>query len=281
LKNILFIFCFLSLLSCFTVCGNSSPDKIKEKIKQDKNDNAQLLQKVGMNYVEENDYKRANKCLLQALEKNKDTKEKSFYWCGLTYLYLARNARYHNKWKEAEKYYEKAAEILEKSLIEQEYKTELAQSEKENFVALCIVYKWLQVCFIRNDNVYKVLPLYPKIQKLKQTNKNSIYFVDIYPILVGSYTELEKYKQASELITEGLKMYNSLPKTQKVKSSIASLWWSKAKILHLTGKSKQAFKIGSKAYAVLKKTYSDDPEAIALITKMLEDMRTETPFSSK
>ena len=271
-------FAVLLLLAIFLIfyflIGNT-------KTKQNEDDLAQLLQEYGMRYVEKDDYANAKEYLLRALEKSNISEKKSFSWYGHTYLYLARNARYHNKWQEAEKYYEKAADSLEKSMAGIKNKAKLSQTEKDSFMALCIVYKWIQVCFIRNDTTLKVLQLYPKIQRLKKINKNSVHFANIFPILVGSYTELEKYDQASKLITEGLDMYKCLPKTIETQNSVASLWWSEAKILHLTGKSKKAFEIGSKAYAVLKKKYSNDPETIALITKMLENMRTGTPFDGK
>jgi len=106
----------------------------------------QLLRNIGINYMELDEYKKAKGYMFKALAKFNIIEKERFSEEGITYLYLARNARYHSKWKEAEKYYEKSAELIENSLQSlKSYgfnKIKLAKAEENAFVALCIAYKW-------------------------------------------------------------------------------------------------------------------------------------------
>ncbi|MFA6716408.1 MAG: tetratricopeptide repeat protein [Victivallaceae bacterium] len=239
-----------------------------------------LLLDIGMNYIEMDNYKKAKEHLLKAFENFEYVWKTHLYWCGVTCLHLANNARYHKKWQEAEKYYEQTAELLEKHLgfYQNDDSGELHDQIESAFTTLCVVYQWLPTCFLNNNNLSKIQTLYHKVQTLKKINRNTSSFAAIYLPLAGSYIEIKEYKQAHSLIKEGLEIYNSLPETSQTRNSIAFLWWSKAKILHMTGHSKEAYQLGSKAYAALKGKYADKPETLALFTKMLEDMRTGTPF---
>jgi len=256
---------FLTMFLIFYSLTNNA------KTNQDEDDLAQLLQNHGINYVEKDDYANAKYYLLRALEKNKISEEKSLSWRGLTYLYLARNARYHNKWKEAENYYEKAASSLEKSLASIKNKAKLSQTEKDTFMTLCIVYKWLQRCFCLNQTQSKALTIYEKVKLLKINYSSSTLVLDIYPGLISNFMDLKKYKDSIKLADGAIDLYSSMKLSPKEQDQVATLWWLKANIFHLTGKPEKAVQTGQKAYAEFAKNHTKNSRYLRKISSCLKE----------
>ena len=241
------------------------------KPKENDADLAQLLQEYGIRYVEKDDYANAKDYLLRALEKSKIAGKKSFFWYGQTYLFLARNARYHNKWKESETYYEEAAGFLEKSLANIQNKTKLTQTEKKSFMALCIVYKWLQRCFCLNQTQSKALTIYEKVKLLKINYPSSTLVPDIYPGLISNFMDLKKYKASIKLADEAIDLYSSMELSSKEQDQVATLWWLKANIFHLTGSPQKAVQTGQKAYAEFAKNHTKKSRYLRKISSCLKD----------
>jgi tetratricopeptide (TPR) repeat protein len=240
----------------------------------------QLLLNIGTNYMELDEYKKAKGYMFKALikfniiEKERDLEE------GITYLYLARNARYHNKWKEAEINYVKSAKLLEKYLALRENtelnKSSLKQTEGTAFMALCIVYKWLQKCFHKNKAQIKAIEIYLKIAKWEKQYKNSIYIADIYPSLIANYIDLKKYKQALLITKEGMLNLEPLPVSSQRQSLMATFCYLDAKIMFLSGDKEKAIKKCKNALTLFKKI-NPRSNRVKLISKKLEEWKTKTP----
>ena len=233
-----------------------------------------ILLDFGINYSNMEKYENAKEHLLRALGKFQYNSKNYLYWRGITSFHIARNARYHNKWKEAENYYEKAVRLLEKYLASlKNNKHNLEQIEKNAFLGICLAYKWLQTCYHCNNVPNKSLQTYYKIKKIWKTN--SIDLIQIYPSLIANYIDLKKYKQALLIIQEGILYLKSLPVSLEKQSLIATFCYLDAKIMFLSGDKEKAIKKCKNALALFKKINSSSSK-VKLISKRLEEWKNET-----
>lgn len=234
----------------------------------------QILLNLGLCNMNLNNYKEAEKYFLKSLVIFNNIDENKLFWQGTVYLYLARNARYHKNWKTAEEYYEKSADLLEKCLASLNGKPN-KQTEEGAFEGLCLAYKWLQTCFYYNKVVDKSLATYCKFKSLtkdckfdKMAEHNLICVVDVYPPLVANYIDLKKYKQASQLITEGKTIVEFLPSSSQRQQLMATFCYLEAKVLFFSGDKSKAIEKCKKALAFFKKT-SPNSSITTIISKNL------------
>ena len=234
---------------------------------------------TGINYMELDNYSEAKKYLMEALVIFRKLDKSGIAWQGSAYLFLAHNARYHNKWKEAETYYEKATVLFEKILFNKNVKNKFSKKSMDMaFIGICKAYKWLPQCYFHTRTLEKIDILYPKLVKLQKIETKSILLLDIFSSWAPFYIELDDYAKALVLVDKGLKTLKSLPPSNYNKKKKGFLLWSKAKALHLTGKSQTAYKNGLIAFSILKNYYSNNPQTLAMLENMLESMKKGMPF---
>jgi tetratricopeptide (TPR) repeat protein len=208
---------------------------------------------TGINYMELDNYSEAKKYLMDALAIFRKLDKSGIAWQGSAYLFLAHNARYHNKWKEAETYYEKATVLFEKILFNKNVKNKFSKKSMDMaFIGICKAYKWLQFCFYKNSHQQKAILIYAKIKKLDDKSITN-FIVDIYPGIISNYMDLKKYKQAHVLIEEALRLYESFELNKENLDNIATLWWLKANVYNLSGNTPRAIIAGKKACTILNK----------------------------
>lgn len=235
----------------------------------------QILLNLGLCNMNLNNYKKAEKYFLKSLEPFNNINENKLFWEGTVYLYLARNARYHKKWQEAEKYYEKSVDLLEKCLASLRDKPN-KQTEESAFEGLCLAYKWLQTCFYYNKVLDKSLTVYCKFKSLtkdckfdKMPEHNLICVVDVYPPLVANYIDLKEYKQASQLIAEGKAIVEFLPSSSQCQQLLATFCYLEAKVLFFSGDKSKAIEKCKKVLAFFKKA-SPDSDITTIISQNLK-----------
>ncbi|MCP3967474.1 MAG: tetratricopeptide repeat protein [Lentisphaerae bacterium] len=238
----------------------------------------QVRQTLGATYIKQDDYQNAKKYLLEAISTFQKIDEDISFWLGTTYLLLARNARFHKKWPEAETYYWKASKLFEKHLTQSTDELPNDRKTQTAITGLSVTFKWLAVCLLYNENLTKIDSLYSKLPWFKKICHSPKLLADIYKPWIGIYINLGKYKRASNLIEKALRIYKKLPQNNQTKNSTAFLLWSKAKILHLTGKSKEAYKLGLQASKILNISNSNNPKNLSKIKSILKSMKDGTPF---
>jgi tetratricopeptide (TPR) repeat protein len=249
---------------------------IKYAVKAKKNNTfmGQVFLNTGTNYIDLKDYSNAKKSFSRALKCFQKIKEDALYWQGVTYLLLARNARWDSRWKEAEEKYERAVALLEEYLISDKQKANLDGA----YCCICMAFKWLPKCYLQNKKLERIDILYPKLGMLQKIKNRSIDLGNVYSSWAAFYVMLDKYDKAIYLSDCGLKIFRSLPQDEYIKKQTGNLLWSKAKALHLSGKSRKAFQVGTQAYNNLEKYYSNSPHIIKKLQNMLGDMKNGTPF---
>lgn len=233
----------------------------------------QILLNLGLCSMNLNNDKEAEKYFLKSLTPFNNINGNNLFWQGTAYLYLAHSAQYHKKWKEAEKYYEQTAELLEKYLgfYQNDGSGELHDQIESAFTTLCLSYKWLQRCFCVNQTQSKALVIYEKIKRLKTDYPNSTLVADIYPGLVSNFMDLEKYEDSLKLANEAIDLYSSMKLSPEEQDQVATLWWLKANIFHLTGKLEKAIQAGKKAYTEFAKNHSENSRYLKKISSCLKD----------
>jgi hypothetical protein len=97
---------------------------------------------------------------------------------------------------------------------------------------------------------------------------NLICVVDVYPPLVANYIDLKKYKQASQLITEGKTIVEFLPSSSQRQQLMATFCYLEAKVLFFSGDKSKAIEKCKKALAFFKKT-SPNSSITTIISKNL------------
>jgi tetratricopeptide (TPR) repeat protein len=230
---------------------------------------------AGTNYVELDDYSEAKKYLMESLVIFRQMDKSGIAWQGSAYLFLAHNARYHNKWKEAETYYEKATVLFEKILFNKNEKNEFSRKSMDMaFIGTCKAYKWLQQCFYINKNQKKAIEVYRKVKALKKAKNSLSLIADIYPGIISNYMDLKKYEEALFILDEGLGLYGKMQKSSEDQDQFATLWWLKANIFHLSGQCERAVLAGEKAYAEFAKNHDDNSRFLTKISSCIKDWKS-------